>query len=142
MFGKGWVQKGTQGTQENDDLEPVWPYGLVGDNTGTLTQLGQRTFTNRKIHNYPDWTFDAVHAARLGLSTEVHNNLIQEIQTWQQFINGIGTFFNTSSPGYYIEFDGDTNNAVQEALVQDYDDLLRIVPAWPMSSWDVSGTGY
>ncbi|WP_158942836.1 hypothetical protein [Granulicella sp. S190] len=33
-------------------------------------------------------------------------------------------------------------NALQEALVQDYDGLLRIAPGWPSSNWNVSGTVY
>jgi len=42
----------------------------------------------------------------------------------------------------YDELDGCVANAAQEALVQDYDDVLRIAPAWPSASWDVSGTEY
>jgi hypothetical protein len=54
----------------------------------------------------------------------------------------LGNWTNGSDNLPYDELIGDVANAVQEALVQDYDGLLRIAPAWPLASWDVSGTEY
>jgi alpha-L-fucosidase 2 len=45
--------------------------------------------------------------------------------------------FGPSEP--YVEQIGVLATALQESLVQNYDGLLRIAPAWP-AGWDVDGT--
>ena len=107
-----------------------------------MTALAQRTFTHRSYVNTPDWTYDAVQAARIGSSGDFHTALINQIQQYQVWASGLGNWSNGSDNLPYDELDGDVANAVQEALVQDYDGLLRIAPAWPTASWDVSGTEY
>ena len=61
--------------QENIGLEPVWPYGVIGDNTvvngDNLTALVDRTYTSRQYPNQPDWTYDSIDAARLDMSSQV-----------------------------------------------------------------------
>jgi alpha-L-fucosidase 2 len=54
---------------ENVGLEPVWPYGLIGDD-GPLHALGVRTFMNRPNKDLDDWSFDPLQATRLGLAGE------------------------------------------------------------------------
>jgi hypothetical protein len=44
-------------------------------------------------------------------------------------------------PEFYVEQIGVLADAVQTALVQDYDGLIRIAPAWP-KDWDADGTVY
>jgi hypothetical protein len=126
---------------ENLDLEAVWPYGLIGD-AGPNTALAQRTYAHRMFVHDADWSFDAIQAARLGLASEVATNLTQVTEGYQGFIDGLGLLSGGSNNGTsepYIEQAGVATAAIDEALVQDYDGLLRIAPAWP-SGWDASGT--
>jgi hypothetical protein len=129
---------------ENIGLEPVWPYGLIGDNTvvngDNLTALAQRTYTNRVNKTNPDWNFDAVQAARLGLGSEVATDLNTVTQNYQAYISGMANLFNGNTGDEpYIEQSSTVATAIDEALAQDYDGTLRFAPAWP-SGWDVSGT--
>jgi hypothetical protein len=122
---------------ENIGLEPVWPYGLITDNS-SLTALAVRTFNYRPNVDVADWSFDAVQAARLGMASAVQSNLVTLTQNNQNFINGMANPFGKEP---YIEHVSTVALAVNEALVQDYDGVLRIAPAWP-SGWDASGTVY
>jgi hypothetical protein len=126
---------------ENLDLEAVWPYGLIGD-TGPSTPLATRTYRARVNVHGADWCFDALQAARLGLADEVVTDLTAVTESYQSFVNGTallggGTNDGTSEP--YVEQLGVTAAALNEALVQDYDGLLRIGPAWPQA-WDAAGS--
>jgi glycosyl hydrolase family 95 len=128
---------------ENLDLEAVWPYGLIGD-AGDSTALAQRTYAHRMFVHSADWSFDALQAARLGLASEVATDLVALTQQYQSFVNGLGLLSGGSNDGTsepYIEQAGVAAAAINEALVQDYDGLLRIAPAWP-PSWDAAGTVY
>ncbi|WP_329352929.1 hypothetical protein OG226_49180 [Streptomyces sp. NBC_01261] len=126
---------------ENLGLEPVWPYGLIGDDS-PLTALARRTYTARQSVGGSDWSMDAVHAARLGLGDEVRTGLIANAQRYQAYISGAANLFG-SAPGSepYLEHSATVGTALDEALATDYDGTLRFAPAWP-SGWDVSGTVY
>ncbi|HWC82407.1 MAG TPA: hypothetical protein VG756_20855 [Pseudonocardiaceae bacterium] len=120
---------------ENIGLEPVWPYGLIGD-SGSLTALAQRTFTHRTNVEVNDWSNDPIQAARLGRAPDVASTLVGLTEQFQAYPNGFAEF-GPREP--YVEQIGVLADAVQESLVQDYDGLLRIAPAWP-GAWDVDGT--
>src|SRR5262249_5479503 len=131
---------------ENIGLEPVWPYGLIGDSTSVngdnLTALATRTYNSRPNQNNPDWSFDAVQAARLDLGSQVASDLTTETENYQSYINGLGNLSsNTVGNQPYIEQASTVATALAEALATDYDGQLRFAPAWP-SGWDVSGTVY
>jgi hypothetical protein len=126
---------------ENLDLEAVWPYSLIGDTSPDLA-LATRTYKSRMFVHGADWCFDALQAARLGLSDEVASDLTAVTQNYQKFVSGLallggGTNDGSSEP--YIEQMGVVTAALNEAFVQDYDGLLRILPAWP-KGWDGAGT--
>jgi hypothetical protein len=140
MLGTSYVPTASFHNIENDNLEPVWPFGLIGDSS-SLTALALRTFQHRSFVNEPDWTFDAVQAARLGNSSGFYTSIQDLITSYQVFPAGIGSW-EGSHGAFYDEMGGGLTNAVQEALVQDYDGLLRIAPAWPSGNWNVSGTVY
>ncbi|SEP53924.1 glycosyl hydrolase family 95 catalytic domain-containing protein [Amycolatopsis saalfeldensis] len=125
---------------ENIGLEPVWPYGVLTDDSGDLTALAVRTYSARPNKNNPDWSFDAVQAARLGLPAEVATDLTTITQHYQAYISGLASLFS-STPGDepYIEQSSTVATALNEALATDYDGTLRFAPAWP-SGWDVAGT--
>jgi alpha-L-fucosidase 2 len=123
--------------EENIGLEPVWPYNLIGDNSPMLA-LAKSTYATRPYPVHQDWSFDPVQAARLGLSDEVQLTLIALTERYQKYING---FANWGGPEgeFYVEQEGVVALALAEALVQDYDGLIRIAPATP-SRWDFEGS--
>ena len=128
---------------ENLDLEAAWPYGLLGDGDSN-TALGKRTYQSRMNQNSPDWSYDPLYAARLGLGPEMSSDLTTLTQRYQSFVNGLGLWAggnNNGSSEPYIEQLGVLTAALNDGLVQDYDGLLRIAPAWPQG-WDAAGTIY
>ncbi|MFF7196915.1 hypothetical protein ACFZAM_24825 [Streptomyces sp. NPDC008079] len=124
---------------ENIDLEPVWPYNLVTDDPGSLRDLAVRSYNHRAVTGGNDWSMDAIDAARLGLASEVAARLTSITQSHQVYINGLADLGNTVGTEAYIEQASGVATALNEALVQDYDGLLRIAPAWP-AGWDAAGT--
>ena len=122
---------------ENIGLEPVWPYGLIGDD-GPLHALAVRTFLNRPNKNTNDWSADPIQAARLGLADEFQASELALTEKYQVYPAGLAGFVG---PEFYVEQVGVLASALQAALVQDYDGLVRIAPAWP-KDWDADGTVY
>jgi hypothetical protein len=123
--------------EENIGLEPVWPYSLIGDDSPQL-DLARATYAARPYPVHQDWSFDPVQAARLGLGDEVKSTLIALTEEYQKYLNG---FANWGGPAgeFYVEQEGVVALALAEALVQDYDGLLRIAPAVPQQ-WDFAGS--
>jgi hypothetical protein len=131
---------------ENIGLEPVWPWGVVGDastvGSDNLTALEDRTFSSRPNTDANDWSFDAVDAARLDQASAVQSNLVAVTEKYQGYISGLASFTgNTPGDEPYIEQSSTVATAMDEALATDYDGTLRIAPAWP-SGWDASGSVY
>jgi hypothetical protein len=131
---------------ENIGLEPVWPYGVIGDNTtvngDNLTAMADRTYNSRPNVNNPDWSFDAVDAARLDMASQVQSDLVAITESYQSYISGLGNLSSgTTGDEPYIEQSSTVATAMDEALATDYDGTLRIAPAWP-SGWNASGTVY
>jgi alpha-L-fucosidase 2 len=121
---------------ENIGLEPVWPYDLIGD-TSPLYELARRTYLHRPFPINQDWSYDPIQAARLGLRDEVKSTLIQLTEKYQTFINGLANW-GGSTGEFYVEQQGVVAAALNEALVQDYDGVIRVNPAFP-KDWDVDG---
>ncbi|MGH9400890.1 MAG: glycosyl hydrolase family 95 catalytic domain-containing protein [Terriglobia bacterium] len=124
---------------ENIGLEPVWPYNLIGD-TSPLFDLAKRTYEHRLFSGVADWSFDPIQAARLGLSDEVKKMLVKITERSQHSINGLANW-DKQYGEFYIEQVGVVAATLQEALVQDYDGLIRIAPAVP-PGWDIDGSVY
>jgi hypothetical protein len=126
---------------ENIELEPLWPWNQVTDQNAAMYALEQRSYANRPNKGGNDWSFDAVDAARLGLASQVESNLISLTAGHQVYPNGFADL--GSSVGYqpYMEQSAGVATAVDEALVQAYDGIIRFAPAWP-SDWNASGTVY
>jgi hypothetical protein len=140
VIGTSYQPTATVHNDENIGLEPVWPYGLIGDQS-PLTALAQRTFTNRVTTTTPDWNFDAVDAARLGLPADVAPTLVALTEKYQAYPDGLGSWQGGTGDEPYIEQSANVALAINESLVQDYDGLLRIAPALP-AGWDADGTEY
>jgi hypothetical protein len=85
-----------------------------------------------------DWSFDPIQAARLGLGSEVATTLIATTEKFQGFPNGMAKWEATAKE-FYVEQTGVVADALQEALVQDYDGVIRIAPAIP-PGWDFDGS--
>jgi hypothetical protein len=124
---------------ENIGLEPVWPYSIIGD-ASPLFALAKRTFMHRPNLSAVDWSFDPIDAARLGLGSEVASTLVATTQRFQGFVNGMAKWEPTAKE-FYVEQTGVVADALQEALVQDYDGVIRIAPAIP-PGWDFEGSVY
>jgi alpha-L-fucosidase 2 len=124
---------------ENIGLEPVWPYDLIGD-TSSLFPLAQRTYAHRPYSANVDWSFDPIQAARLGLGCEVGSTLIEITRKFQHFVNGLDQW-EAADKEFYVEQAGVVADALQEALVQDYDGIIRVAPAIP-TGWDFDGSVY
>ncbi|HTA93081.1 MAG TPA: hypothetical protein VK745_26060, partial [Polyangiaceae bacterium] len=79
-----------------------------------------------------------------GLGSEVQNGLIAVTKNYQAYPSGMANLGGNSNPSStepYIEQEGEVAAALNEALVQDYDGLVRIAPAWP-TAWNASGQVY
>ncbi len=124
---------------ENIGLEPVWPYNVIGD-TSPLFDLAKRTYEHRLFSAVADWSFDPIQAARLGLGSEVGKTLVTITEHSQHSVNGLANW-TEKDPEFYIEQVGVVAAAIQEALVQDYDGLIRIAPAVP-PGWNIDGSVY
>jgi hypothetical protein len=124
---------------ENIGLESVWPYEVIGD-TSPLFPLARRTYAHRPNVSAVDWSFDPIQAARLELGKEVGSTLVETTKKFQGFANGMAKW-EASANEFYVEQTGVVADALQEALVQDYDGVIRIAPAIP-PGWDFDGSVY
>jgi hypothetical protein len=122
---------------ENIGLEPVWPYGLIGQGS-RLFPLALSTYAHRPNKSAVDWSFDPIQAARLGLGSEVAATLIETTEKFQGFVNGMAKW-SAAGDEFYVEQAGVVAAALQEALVQDDDGVIRIAPAIP-PGWDFEGS--
>jgi hypothetical protein len=124
---------------QNPDLETVWPWGLFDDGGDEGSRLALRTFRNRVFPQLYAWGMDATWAARLGLADEVRDLLLQGTQDFQIFPNGFCCYAKgraaPETKSFYQEWNGVVATSLHEALVQSYDGLIRITPAWPRQ-WD------
>lgn len=129
---------------QNPQLEPVWPWGLFGDDGGPSTALAVRTFENRPNKMMYTWDPSPVQAARLGLPGDVQQLLVEGTEQFQTCPSGLSSFARADrgnlcgQGGYvnpYIEWGAEATLGLQEALVQDHNGLLQVAPAWP-KGWD------
>ena len=139
VIGLSYQQAAQLRNAENLGLEPVWPYGLIAD-SGPDSDLAKRTFTDRPFVEHNDWSMDPIDAARLGLPDDLRTALTDLTEAYQLRPSGLASF-GSNYPEPYAEQGGVVATALQDALVQDYDGLLRIAPALP-SGWDADATVY
>jgi len=137
MIAESWQPDAHNHNAENIGLEPVWPYDLIGD-TSSLFALAQRTYEHRLFRGVADWSFDPIQAARLDLGSEVGSTLVTVTERSQRTVNGFANW-DRQYGEFYIEETGIVADALEEALVQDYDGLIRIAPAIP-PGWNFDGS--
>ncbi|MFZ1941161.1 MAG: glycoside hydrolase, partial [Terracidiphilus sp.] len=152
MIAESYLPGAQNHNEENIGLEPVWPYDIISD-TSPLFDLAKRTYQHRPSKRGGGWSFDPIQAARLGMGDEVGAALLRSTESSARCINGFtgcgrrgkgaGTAAdppaNDRSVEFYVEQSGVAADALQEALVQDYDGLIRIAPAVP-TAWDFDGS--
>ncbi|MFC4032110.1 Ig-like domain-containing protein [Streptomyces polygonati] len=126
---------------ENIELEPLWPWNTVSDQDSNLFSLEQRSYVHRPNKGGNDWSMDAIDAARLQNPAEVRSDLISITEGHQVYPNGFADLGNSVGYQPYIEQEAGAATAVNEALAQDYDGIIRFAPAWP-SDWEGSGSVY
>lgn len=124
---------------QNPEMEALWPWGVFD----ASSSLMQATFRQRVYPQDKDWGMDSTWAARLGLSDEVKRLLLKGIADFQIYPNGF-TVHRTGQEAprnhsFYNEWGGVLSTGLQEALVQSYDGVVKVAPAWP-HDWDVSGS--
>ncbi|MGA7343723.1 MAG: glycoside hydrolase [Terracidiphilus sp.] len=152
MIAESYLPGATNHNGENIGLEPVWPYDLIGD-ASPLFKLAKRSYEHRLFARGGYWTFDPIQAARLGMGDEVGAALLRSTEISARCVNGF-TGCGREGPGapsataeappprsleFYVEQSGVAADAIQEALAQDYDGLIRIAPAIP-TGWDFDGS--
>jgi alpha-L-fucosidase 2 len=113
---------------ENVALELVWPYDQTG--IGYLdTQTAINTW-NVRPHPYGNvWSNDHVHAARLGLGQQAFAGMKTMLQKYQNYPNGM-----TNNTNGVYEYIGVHLAAMNESLMQSYNDRIRVFPAIPPDS--------
>ncbi|GLY95304.1 carbohydrate-binding protein [Actinoplanes sp. NBRC 103695] len=108
---------------ENVALELAWPYDQTGigrPDTATAIQTW-----NVRPHPYGNvWSNDHVHAARLGLGAQALAGMRTMLQKYQNHPNGM-----TSNTNGVLEYLGIHLVAVNESLMQSYNDKIRVFPA-------------
>ncbi|GIG92224.1 hypothetical protein Pen02_71600 [Plantactinospora endophytica] len=113
---------------ENVALELVWPYDLTGIGYPDY-QTAVNTF-NVRPHPYGNvWANDHVHAARLGLGNQAFQGMKTMLQKYQNYPNGM-----TNNTNGVFEYLGIHLAAMNESLMQSYNDKIRVFPAVPTDS--------
>jgi alpha-L-fucosidase 2 len=152
MIAESYLPGAPNHNGENIGLEPVWPYSVIGDRS-PLFALAKRSYQHRLFSRGGSWSFDPIQAARLDMGDEVSAALIRSTENSARCINGFtgcggralqNGGSTASEPDrrdleFYVEQSGVAADALEEALVQDYDGLIRIAPAIP-SQWDFDGS--
>lgn len=115
---------------ENVVLELAWPYSVSG--IGAADQ--QMLINNYNSRPYPYggnnvWDPAPIQAARLGLGDEAYLGMRMMLQRYQDYPNGRTT--NTNGEFEYI---GVHLIAMNESLLQSYNDKIRVFPALPSDS--------
>jgi hypothetical protein len=113
---------------ENVALELVWPYDQTG--IGYPDQQTAINTFNVRPHPYGNvWSNDHVHAARLGLGNQAFEGMRTMLQNYQNYPNGM-----TNNTNGVFEYLGIHLAAMNESLMQSYNDKIRVFPAVPSDS--------
>ena len=110
---------------ENITSELIWPYSLTGigapDYHMALDGWMRRPYPYSNI-----WANDPIQAARLGLGDETLKGMKHLISTYQSYPNGL-----TNDANGNFEYLGTHLSAINESLLQSYNDRIRVFPAPP-----------
>jgi len=123
---------------ENGLLYPVFPFRRFGMGFGTedIVQWTMEHRTNKNAFNYKCWTQDQIHWAYAGNALEAQAGLVHRYRhasTQCRF-----PLYGSAGPDSCPDFDhfGSGSTALQRMLVQEADEKILLLPAWP-ADWDV-----
>jgi alpha-L-fucosidase 2 len=115
----------TQRNNENVSAELIWPYDRTG--IGFSDYNTAVTTWNVRPNPYGNvWSNDAAQAARLGLGDQAFNGMRTMLQKYQNYPNGM-----TNNTNGVFEYLGVHLTALNESLMQSYNDKIRVFPAVP-----------
>jgi hypothetical protein len=117
-----------QSNGENITCELAWPYNVTGIGKPDY-QTAVNSWTSRPNPYSNIWSPDAIQAARLGMGDNVLDGMKRMLASYQSYPNG----FTNNSNGVF-EFVGVHLLAMNESLLQSYDDTIRVFPALPNNS--------
>ncbi|HZM80996.1 MAG TPA: hypothetical protein VFC19_35180, partial [Candidatus Limnocylindrales bacterium] len=110
---------------ENVAAEVIWPYDRTGIGAADY-QTAVTTWNTRPFPYGNVWANDAIQAARLGLGDQAFNGLRTMLQKYQNYPNGM-----TNNDNGVFEYLGVHLSAMNESLLQSYNDKIRVFPAPP-----------
>lgn len=113
---------------ENVAAELIWPYDITGIGYPDY-QTAVNTWNARPFPYGNVWANDAIQAARLGLGDQTFNGMKRMLQQYQNYPNG----FTNNTNGVF-EYHGVHLSAMNEALLQSYNDKIRVFPAAPSNA--------
>ncbi|MEU3979366.1 glycoside hydrolase family 95-like protein [Streptomyces sp. NPDC026672] len=113
---------------ENVAAELIWPYDRTGigfpDQQKAINTWNTRPFPYDNV-----WANDAVQAARLGLGDQAYQGMKTMLRKYQTYPNGM-----TDNTNGVFEYLGVHLAALNETLLQSYNDKIRVFPAVPGDS--------
>ena len=113
---------------ENVSAELIWPYDRTG--IGAADYSTALNTWNTRPNPYSNvWANDAVQAARLGLGDQAFQGMRTMLQRYQNYPNGM-----TNNTNGVFEYLGVHLTALNESLMQSYNDKIRVFPAPPTDS--------
>ncbi|MFC5001541.1 carbohydrate-binding protein [Dactylosporangium cerinum] len=110
---------------ENVSAELIWPYDRTGIGASDY-QTALNTWNSRPNPYSNVWANDHAQAARLGLGDQTFNGMKTMLQRYQNYPNGM-----TNNTNGVFEYLGIHLVAMNEALMQSYNDKIRVFPAAP-----------
>jgi hypothetical protein len=113
---------------ENVASEVTWPYSTTGIGASDY-QTALSTWNSRPFPYGNIWANDAVQAARLGLGDKAFQGMRTMLQKYQAYPNGL-----TDNTNGVFEYLGVHLPAMNESLLQSYNDKIRVFPAVPSDS--------
>ena len=114
-----------QSNGENIVSELVWPYSVSG--VGAPDYQRSLAGWNKRPNPYSNvWSPDAIQAARLGLGDQAYEGMKGMLEMYQNHPNG-----RTSNTNGEFEYCGVHLLAMNESLLQSYNDKIRVFPAPP-----------
>ena len=117
---------------ENVASELLWPYSVTGIGYADYS-LSDSAWVNRPFPYKSIWSPDAVQAARLGLGDSTYQGMLAMLEIYQNYPNG-----RTNNTNGEFEFTGVHLSAMNEQLLQSYNDVIRVFPAQPSDTSFVS----
>ncbi len=117
---------------ENVASELIWPYSVTGIGAPDYA-MALSTWKARPAPYGNVWALDAIQAARLGLGEDAMQGMKLMLQKYQNYPNG----FTNNTNGVF-EYLGVHLSVMNEALLQSYNDKIRVFPALPKDASFVS----